>query len=75
MKTEHTKGPWHKDTAEANAKLAAAAPELLENEVENLDFLRWVSTQLRDFNMMSDKRELLYKRIAATEAAIKKATE
>lgn len=59
---------------EANAKLIAAAPELLESEIKNLEFLRWITTQLSSFNMYSDKRELLYQRIAATEEAIKKAT-
>lgn len=62
------------ETAEANAKLAAAAPDLLESEIKNLEFLRWITTQLSSFNMYSDKRELLYQRIAATEEAIKKAT-
>ena len=59
----------------ANAKLIAAAPEMLESEIKNLEFLRWITTQLSSFNMYSDKRELLYQRIAATEEAIKKATE
>ena len=58
---------------EANAKLIAAAPEMLENELKNLKFLRYVESKSRDFNMWSDKLEILYERIAATEAAIKKA--
>ena len=63
------------ETIRANAKLIAAAPELLENEVKNLEFLEWVSTKAREFNMWSDKVQQLHERISLTKTAIKKATE
>lgn len=59
----------------ANAKLIAAAPELLEEEIKNLEFLKWIAGKARDFNMWSDKVQELHERISKTELAIKKATE
>ena len=50
----------------------ATTSELLESEIENLEFLKWIASKSREFNMWSDKVELLHKRIANTEAAIKK---
>lgn len=65
---------WMSDEEmEANAKLIAAAPELLEAEIQNLEFLKWLATKSMEFNMWSDKVQLLYERIAKTESAIKKA--
>ncbi len=63
------------EEAEANAKLIAAAPELFENEVKNLEFLEWLATKASEFNMWSDKVQQLRERISLTKAAIKKATE
>jgi hypothetical protein len=61
---------------EANAKLIAAAPDEHNENVENLKFLEWLATQKDIISLMwSDKKELFYKRIAGTKAAIKKATE
>lgn len=57
----------------ANAKLIAAAPDLLEEEIKNLEFLKWVASKAREFNMWSDKVQELHERISKTEAAIKKA--
>jgi len=51
------------------------AQELLLNEVKNLEFLEWVATKVREFNMWSDKVQQLHERISSTKAAIKKATE
>ena len=59
----------------ANAKLIAAAPDLLEEEIKNLEFLKWVASKAREFNMWSDKVQELHERISKTEAAIKKTTE
>jgi hypothetical protein len=56
----------------ANAKLIAAAPDLLEEEIKNLEFLKWVASKAREFNMWSDKVQELHERISKTEAAIKK---
>ena len=59
----------------ANCKVIAAAPELLEEEIKNLEFLKWIAGKARDFNMWSDKVQELHERISKTELAIKKATE
>ena len=59
----------------ANAKLIAAAPDLLDEEIKNLEFLKWVASKAREFNMWSDKVQELHERISKTEAAIKKTTE
>ena len=61
--------------APEDLKLIAAAPDLLEAEIQNLEFLKWLATKSMEFNMWSDKVQLLYERIAKTESAIKKATE
>lgn len=63
------------EESKANAKLIGEAKNLYHNEVENLEFLKWVASKATDFNMWSDKVQLLHERIAKTEKALKKATE
>ncbi len=58
---------------QANATLIAKAPNLLSENIENLEFLEWVATQ--DLNLWSDKIQLLYERISKTKEVIRKATE
>ncbi len=66
---------WTPEEADANGQLMVTAPNMYHNEVENLEFLRWVASKARDFNMWSDKVQLLHERIAKTENILKKATE
>lgn len=49
--------------------------ELLEEEIKNLEFLKWVASKAREFNMWSDKVQELHERISKTESTITKATE
>jgi len=58
-----------------DAKIIAAAPDLLNENIENLKFLEWLSTKTREYSMWSDKVQELYQRIESTRKAIKKATE
>ena len=62
------------DEAEANAKLIASAPKLLENEIKNLDLLEWFLSKSREFNMWSDKIQVLQNRISETKLVITNAT-
>ncbi len=62
------------NNAEANAKLIAAAPENLQENIDNLVFLKTIEESLR----LTDQFILLHEckaRIKMTEKAIKKATE
>lgn len=72
-KVSHDLTEVHIDEYLSNAKLISAAPELLEEEFKNLEFLKWVATKAREFNMWSDKVQELNERISKTESAIKKA--
>lgn len=62
------------EEAEANAKLIASAPKLLENEIKNLDLLEWFLSKSREFNMWSDKIQVLQNRISETKLVITNAT-
>jgi len=68
-------GIIEEDEALANAKLISAALDMLEENLKNLEFLRFIESKLKDFNMWSDKVQLLYERISNTENSIKKAIE
>mgnify|MGYP000361310761 CR=1 FL=1 len=61
----------------ANAKLIAAAPELLIENEENHKFLSWLAQEVSSgrIDFWSDKRQLVYERLASTGRATKKATE
>lgn len=63
-----------KEEAESNAKLIASAPELLDNNIKNLVFLKGMLKilKLTHQNILANECEI---RILATEEAIKKATE
>lgn len=56
-----------------DAHLIAAAPDLLRANKENLEFLEWVASQSREFNMWSDKVHTLWCLITQTRDAINKA--
>ena len=57
----------------ADAHLIAAAPDLLNANKENLEFLRWIASKSLEFNMWSDKVQKLFAIIAQTRDAINKA--
>jgi hypothetical protein len=62
------------EEAEANAKLIAAAPELLETSINNLNLMKQILAY-REMNGLTIGITFLKTAIKATEQAIKKATE
>lgn len=64
---------WTLEEVEANAKLMAAAPDMMQGLAIAKEFLDFAKSA--NLNLWSDKMQLMYQASAKIDSAFKKATE